>query len=367
MGDAQRRGVSKIIDIEHGLNPTANPKYDPNHPPITGGYFDLELGGSPDAPELWIKPRWSDCGREAPVPGMVCCATHQITSGQREYLSPDWDLDPETREPIRLNRVSLVGEPGTYGISMLASATISRGKTMNEIDKLRAAYAGNMALAGSSDESIKAAALAMCESLKAAASALGIDLEKAPEEAAPASEAPVAKKASEDAPPAEPAKVVPAAGAAEPPADPSKEKPLTASALNRILAERDERTAMMADPRVSKEMANVIASADLSTARNIVKALPALPAPQGTNGQTQPVNHTASAAKVEVPLNAVEAHIVDGYRRALGLTAENVTAARKMMDADPDGELGIAVSLSKLVDKHKARRNPAANAMKFGI
>lgn len=365
MNDYLKRGVSKIIDVEHGLNSVVNPKIDPNNPPVTGGYFDLEVQGPEEAPELWIAPRWSDCGRDAPVPGIVCCAKHQIESGQREYISPDWDLDSETKEPLRLNRVSLVGEPGTYGISMLASASANRSKTMDEMANLKAAYAGAMAMSGSSDPEIKAAAATLCEKLKAQAAVLGIDIEAA--DAAPAPDAPEALAAAEApapaAPPVDDSKKTPMVASAD---NAPAEKPLTASALTAMLAERDERTAMAADPRLSKEMKNVVASADLKTARAIVKALPALPAPSGSVGQPGPVNHTAGA-KMDVALNQGETFVANRYREALGVTAENVTAARKIIDADPDGEGSVTVSLKSLVDKHKARRNPAANAMRFGV
>lgn len=367
--DYLKRGVSKLIDIEHNTNPAVN-KVDPNDPPITGGYFDIEVQGPESAPEVWIVPRWSDCGRDAPVAGKVCCAKHQIESGQREYISPDWDLDSETREPIRLNRVSLVGEPGTYGISMLASAGVNRkaSRNMDEMAKLRAAYAGAMALAASSDEKIKASAVALCESLMAAASALGVDLDKAEEapagtpEALAAAEADKAKVVAPPAMGASPA-TMPAVAAED---KPTVEKPLTAGALHVILAERDERTAMMADPRLDPAMKNVVASADLKTARAIIRALPAKAAPQGSEGPAGPVNHIAGSNQAG-PMNMVEQHQAERNRQMLGVSVENVTAARKLMESDPDGEGGVTVSFKALVDKHKALRNPGLAGMRFGV
>src|SRR5262245_36483810 len=84
MADYLRRGNALVMDIEHALNPAINPKLDPERPPPTAGYLALELVSG----ELWGVPRWSDCGRPAPVPGEVCCGKHQIESGQRCYVSP---------------------------------------------------------------------------------------------------------------------------------------------------------------------------------------------------------------------------------------------------------------------------------------
>jgi hypothetical protein len=367
------RGVSMIIDIEHNRNARVNPNPDPNKPPVTGGYIDIELVGPSNAPELWGVPRWSDCGAPFAQPGIVCCGTHQITSGQREYVSPDWDLDPETREPIRLNRVSLVGEPGTYGISMLASAGANRGTTMDEIAKLRAAYAAMMGMSNSTDPEIKAAAVALSDKLKTQAATLGIDLEAAGD--APAGDAPAIADAGALAPPpVDPAK--PATAAATMPAIAAlasraavrvdAERPATMAEIRRMLAEDAERKAMAADPRLSSAMRNVVASADLATARSIVKALPAAPIPEGTNGDDGgPVNHVASAhPAATVSMNAADRFAADRIADQLGVTPENVTAARKIMETDPEG--AVAVSLKTLMEKHRARRNPGAAAMRFG-
>jgi hypothetical protein len=356
------RGVEAVIDIEHNRNRRINPNFDPNEPPVTGGYERLELAGPPEAPELWCVPRWSDCGGEAAEPGTVCCGKHQITSGQRVYASPDFDLDPVTREPTRVIRVSLVGDPGTYGISMLASASATRKTTMDEITQLRAAYAGNMALAGSTDAKIAAAAAAMCEQLKTAASALGINLD---EEAAPASDAAPAPSAATAAEaPAPPAPVEDKTKMTN--AIASAEQPMTRAELSRFLAEHEERRAISADPRLSNEMRNVVASADLPTARAILKALPPVQAPAGTGGDVGgPVNHTAGAGRgAHLPaMSAAELHMSEHIRESLDVTPENVTAAATALAKDPDG--GIAVSLKELVKRHKTRRNPSAQAMRF--
>lgn len=113
------RGNPIPIDIEHGTNPTANPQYDPAKPPPGGGYSGLELDASG---ALVLRPiRWSDYARA------------EIESGSRCAVSPDWDYDPATGRPTRLKKVSLVQNPGTYGIGLVASArsTTAKGTPMD--------------------------------------------------------------------------------------------------------------------------------------------------------------------------------------------------------------------------------------------
>lgn len=373
------RGVSMLIDVEHNRNAGVNPNPDPNRPPVTGGYLDVEVVGPSTAPELWGVPRWSDCGAPCAQPGIVCCATHQIASGQRLYVSPDWDLDSETREPIRLNRVSLVGEPGTYGISMLASAGANRSTTMNELEQIKAAYKGALLMSASSDAELKAAATALCEKLKATASTLGIDLD-----AADAVDAAAAGGGAAAVAP--PAAVVAAAGdnpaaayaaavdkptvaavASRSAVRVDAERPATMTEIRRMMAEDAERKAMVDDKRLSAEMRNVVASADLTTARAIVKALPAIAIAAGTNGDDGgAVNHVASAHPAAVvAMNAEDKYAAERAAEQLGLSPENITAARKLMATDPEG--AVAVSLKSLMEKHKARRAPGAAAMRFGV
>lgn len=104
------RGNLLPIDIEHGTNPRANPNYDPAKPPPGGGYLALQRVDTDRGPAIWADPvRWSDYARA------------QIEGGERCYISPDWDNDPETKQPLRINKVSLVMNPGTYGMPLLAS------------------------------------------------------------------------------------------------------------------------------------------------------------------------------------------------------------------------------------------------------
>jgi hypothetical protein len=102
-----RRNNFVPIDIEHGTNPRANPKLDPSNPPPTGGYAMLELDASG---ALWASCAWSDYARQ------------QIEGGERRAISPDWDWDPATKRPVRMNKLSLVHNPGTFGIGLIASA-----------------------------------------------------------------------------------------------------------------------------------------------------------------------------------------------------------------------------------------------------
>ena len=163
-----RGGNPLIMDIEHALNPMVNPTLDPADPPPTAGYLQLELFEGPDGPELWGLPRWSDCGRSAPVPGEVCCGKHQIESGQRCCISPDWQIDTETREPVRLNRVSLVAEPATYGINLLASRAVASSEAPmdDKMEKLKAGYAALASMKASEDKETAKHASALCAAME---------------------------------------------------------------------------------------------------------------------------------------------------------------------------------------------------------
>lgn len=102
IGRYESRGNPLLIDVEHnGAN-----KEGVEEPPVTGGYARLELrAGAP-----WLVFDWS------------AYAVEQITTGQRRFLSPEYDVDNATGEILALYRVSLVGDPGTHRARMLASA-----------------------------------------------------------------------------------------------------------------------------------------------------------------------------------------------------------------------------------------------------
>lgn len=189
LAEFDARGNAGVVDIEHGTNPDANPALSPDAPPVLGGYWVPEVEQGADGPHLWVTVRWSNCGASAAQPGAVCCATHQIESGQRCYISPDWDRDASTFEVVRLNKISLVGEPGTYAIPLLASRsplTASQGSTpMDELEMLKAVRLGlQQMIDGEGAEPLKKLAAQLAGELDAAASGLGLDLGGAPAPAA---------------------------------------------------------------------------------------------------------------------------------------------------------------------------------------
>jgi hypothetical protein len=219
MAEFLARGNAGAIDLEHGTNPDANPALDPSDPPIMGGYYALEVVGG----ELWAEVRWSDCGRPHAEAGTVCCARHQIESGQRCYVSPDWDLDPETRRPVRLHKLSLVAEPGTYAIPMLASRQWAAARStipMNDLEQIRQGIALWQGIAESAqDPNIKKMASELVAMVTTALASVGIDVGGAAVDVAPPSDAmggaPPAADAMAAAPPAEEPKPEMAAAAPE--------------------------------------------------------------------------------------------------------------------------------------------------------
>ncbi|MFO0588829.1 MAG: phage protease [Polyangiaceae bacterium] len=186
------RGVALAIDYQHATNPKENPDLDPANPPPMAGYAVLKVVASPSGAELWVDPcRWSDCGRPNAVPGMVCCGRHQIESGQRNYVSPDWMIDPKTREPISIERLSLVAEPGTYGVNLLASRASAnpsdRKLTMDDISILKALLAAAMGCAQCADSDCQAIGVDIAKQVSDFASSKGLDLTSSapPSEATP--------------------------------------------------------------------------------------------------------------------------------------------------------------------------------------
>jgi len=115
------RGNPLLIDVEHNGSQLAD-----GEPAVTGGYARLEVrGGAP-----WLVFEWSDYGRA------------QIASGQRRFLSPEYDVDKDTGEILALYRVSLVADPGTHRARMLATSRQDRRMEMTTLlAALRAALA----------------------------------------------------------------------------------------------------------------------------------------------------------------------------------------------------------------------------------
>jgi phage I-like protein len=104
------RGNPLLVDVEHN-----GAKLDDDVPAATAGYASLEIrDGAP-----WLVFNWSAYGVE------------QIATGQRRFLSPEYDIDADTNEIVRLYRVSLVAEPGTYRARVLASAADDQEKNMD--------------------------------------------------------------------------------------------------------------------------------------------------------------------------------------------------------------------------------------------
>ena len=104
------RGNPLLVDVEHNGSTLKD-----GEPAVTAGYAKLEVrAGAP-----WLVFEWSDYGRE------------QIESGQRRYLSPEYDVDKNTGEILALYRVSLVADPGTHRARMLASANTKERRPMD--------------------------------------------------------------------------------------------------------------------------------------------------------------------------------------------------------------------------------------------
>lgn len=363
MEDYRRRGTLLAIDIEHNQNPTANPCLDPNSPPVTGGYCALELVETSAGPELWMLPDWSDCGAPHAQPGVVCCAAHQIRSKQRRYISPDWWVDPETNEPLRLNRISLVSEPATYGINLLASrAATGARKTMNE-EQLRAAYATAKMQAEGAEGELKAAAAAYMEQLKTAAAALGVDLEAEPapasEQASQAENQPGAQPAAAtaSAPPngmANRAATRPRQAAAPAPA----QRPMTRAELDAYLAERDERGRLLElnKDRIPEGHRNMLGSRSIADVREYIAGLGPRPAPAGTQGDTGGAlvdSHAPGQPRAwKKALSAVENFMASRFRAALGQTEAKEKAFEDKVEEDG----GITVSIVDIVERKRAER-----------
>lgn len=347
MAAYEQRGNALIMDIEHALNPQVNPTLDPADPPPTAGYLALELVDTEAGPELWGVPRWSDCGRDAPVPDEVCCARHQIESGQRCYVSPDWQIDMETREPIALNRVSLVAEPATWGVNLLASrAATGTGDNMADNEGLRAAYAAAMGLQKSSNAKIAKAASTMVAELGEAAAALNIQLEDGEDKAPDSkkSEGQTAAEGNEDMGQNKGAAVDTDKGTggdngpavASVAASKGASKSLTLEDVRAEIARgaEESRLRTLVASRLPKESANLVASMSLAQLRTAARDLPAPPpADKGTGGDNGG-NVTAGAT---AELSVDESFLVRRWKRGLEVKEANLTAAKKAWEADPYG------------------------------
>jgi hypothetical protein len=280
LAEYQKRGHALAIDVQHATNPESNPGYDPADPPPMAGYAEIRVVRTAAGAEVWATDvRWSDCGRPHPEAGKVCCGKHQIASGQRRYISPDWNLDPETREPISINRLSLVAEPGTYGINMLAAraGAASRSSPMNDTEILKALLAAAMGAASSQDADIQAFGAIVSQQAADLAAAKGLSLD-----AAPASDATPVAAADPKVPAADPnVAAAPMAGIEEAVAAAVKKLGLTAGAkgvtsadVRAIVAEDAERRALIeANKDKLGAVAHLLASKPLTEVKAFVAAV----------------------------------------------------------------------------------------------
>jgi hypothetical protein len=332
MSAYERRGHAVAIDIEHATNPRANPAYDPSRPPEMAGYLALRLIETADGPELWADPvRWSDTGRQ------------QIESGQRCYFSPDWDFDRRTGEPIALNKVSLVAEPGTYGINLLASRAAAEGTAM-DLELLMALINGAKKLAETAqDPALKAMGADLAAQLEAAAQALGLNVGGEPKPPDAAAGAGATEEEEKQA-------AAKAAAAKASPAKPLTMEQLTA-AVQLATREEAEKGRLLASakgrPGVTDAMVAFLGARSLAEVREFIATLSPVPsddkkvparAVAGGSGGGLPAD---LAETIRVRLN-VDKKVLDGVReRALAgkpvgvLSVERIREIRRNVGAAP--------------------------------
>ena len=388
IAEYERRGNPISMDIEHAItlaerNAAAQGKEHVEGAPLqSAGYSELELQGPPDAPEIWFLPRWSDCGRDASVPGEVCCAKHQLESGQRCQFSPDWDGDPNTGEPIRINRISLVLDGATHGIGLLASrAAIRRTASMameqDPIARCRAAHAYHAAMAAGGGEDA-ADHEEMKNKIAGHAAALGIDLEKegggeenkaAEEIEIKPEEKPGDDLAAEPIPAPEGERVeeprmsaaAQSRAAARPlvraaASRPTVPAPVDAGAIERRImgqiAARDELKALLdsnAD-RISEPQRRLLAARGLPASREWIATLPPRPQPTGPDAGAPAPGGRMRPWKV--PLNEWHQIMASRVVDRLGATQSQLDAFDKMVDDDGS----YTVSVVEIVQRQQAAR-----------
>jgi len=230
----ERRGAALAIDFDHATNEQKQPDPLRRGKEPLAGYAEMQVKNG----EVWLDPiRWSDCGRLYAVPGVLCCGKHAIETGQRGYVSPDWILDPDTREPIEILRIGLVREPGTYGIPMLAErAQASRSNTVDDIAILKALLAAASAASAAQDPDLQQLGQTVGSACTDLAQAKGMDLSAAPA-SSPAPSAPPAAAAA--APAADPEKQAAASAiAARLRSMPSRPVGLTAADVEQVVTSR---------------------------------------------------------------------------------------------------------------------------------
>jgi len=390
MAEYTRRGNPLSMDIEHAITlaerkAAAQGKEHVEDPPIqSAGYCALELVETPDGPEIWFLPRWSDCGRDAPVPGEVCCAKHQIESGQRDQVSPDWDADASTGEPIRINRISLVLDGATHGIGLLAARaamrrTASMAMDEDPIARCKAAYAYHTAMASQGGED-KQTHEDMAAKIAGHAAALGINLDEkregeenaAAEPAEPPAE-PAPEVAAEPTEPPSERREEPRMSAAQPiasrPAPRAAAKPPVRAAASRQvapvvdakaieqsileqIAARDERKALLdanAD-RLSEPQRRLLAGKPLKDVRDWISTLPARPQPPGPDAGAPAPGGRVRPWKVALSEShqLLASRVID----RLGATQEQLDEFDKIVDDSGS----VTVSIVDIVRRQQAAR-----------
>jgi hypothetical protein len=368
------RGNPLSMDIEHtvslaearGATPTEAAQEG-----ISAGYCVLELVETPEGPALDFVARWTDCGRAEALPApAICCARHQIETGQRCEFSPDWLGDPATGEPIRVNRISLVRDGAMHGIGLLASrAALERKRAMpGEMDGCRAAYAYHKAMAAAGGDDVKEHE-AMVAKLAAHAAGLGVDLEKGE---------------SGDAPPKEQEGAPRAAAAEQPGVTPPKEteppkgavgstalasrgtaQPVTAEQVTaQVMRRLEDHTALTTlleanKDRIPEGHRTMLASQGLAVARRYVEGLPPRPAPAGTNGDTGGAIEPGTAQKRHrVALTPPEQFMASRVHDALGKSEESGAAFDKRPEVGVDhlGRATYEFSIVKIAEQKRTER-----------
>lgn len=208
------RGNPILIDVEH------NGAVVGGAPAATGGYAALQLRNG----EPWLSFSWSAYGAE------------QVATGQRRFLSPEYDIDPDTNEIVALYRVSLVADPATHNARVLASAkeTASMDPTLaailavlNTTDDPAAANAAIKELIGQLDPGAGAGDAGGDPDAPAFAAA-GDPPPAASDD--PTKKPPTAANVTASAPAAPPVAAPPSSAAATPPAAPPATPPASVTA-----------------------------------------------------------------------------------------------------------------------------------------
>ncbi len=291
----ESRGNPLLIDVEHnGANS------DDAEPTTTGGYARLEIrSGAP-----WLVFDWS------------AYAVEQIQTGQRRFLSPEYDVDKITGEILALYRVSLVADPGTHRARMLAAA---HQQETGMDPKLAAIMAilSSVADPAAAIESIKSlvANLDGGDPVDPAEAAAPAEGEGAPLEAsapdAPESDKDKVAAAAPAAKVIAPVAAVKAAVAATPDASVHVHVAAAAAVVQIENAQRDHLLATQGD-RLDTSIRRWASAQPLAVVRGLIDATPAKQDPLGRVAATRGATHGAVAA------NGLQGAELEELDRAMG-------------------------------------------------